>query len=128
MPVRGNIQLPGDKSISHRALMLAALSDGECIIHNLSTGEDVESTRNCLQGCGIVSRKENGIVYISGGDFKNPDSPLNCGNSGTTTRLISGLLLGQGITAELIGGRLPFFSANGKNYYSIKKDVCRNIK
>ena len=103
MPVRGNIQLHGDKSISHRALMLAALSDGECIIHNLSTGEDVESTRNCLFACGIVTRKENGVVYVSGGNFRNPDSPLNCGNSGTTTRLISGLLSGQGITAELIG-------------------------
>ncbi len=103
MPVRGIIQLPGDKSISHRALMLAALSDGECIIHNLSTGEDVESTRNCLLDCGIVSRKKNGIVYVSGGEFRNPDLPLNCGNSGTTTRLISGLLSGQGIRAELIG-------------------------
>ncbi|MBC8312334.1 MAG: 3-phosphoshikimate 1-carboxyvinyltransferase [Candidatus Marinimicrobia bacterium] len=103
MPIRGSISLPGDKSISHRGLMLAALADGECVIHNLSTGEDVESTRNCLLNCGVLSRKENGVVYISGGEFKNPDSPLDCGNSGTTTRLISGLLAGQGVSAQLVG-------------------------
>ena len=59
MPIRGYINLPGDKSISHRALMLAALTDGESIIHNLSTGKDVETTLNCLYKCGITSRKEN---------------------------------------------------------------------
>jgi len=103
MLIRGSINLPGDKSISHRALMLAALTEGECIIHNLSTGEDVESTRNSLSQCGIKSRKENGVVYVLGSKFQDPNSPLDCGNSGTTTRLISGLLSGQGIVAELIG-------------------------
>jgi 3-phosphoshikimate 1-carboxyvinyltransferase len=103
MPIRGSISLPGDKSISHRALMLAGLTDGECIIHNLSTGEDVESTRNCLLNCGINSKKESGMVFVHPGKFRNPNSSLNCGNSGTTTRLISGLLSGQGIKAELIG-------------------------
>ena len=103
MPVLGSINLPGDKSISHRSLMLSALADGECIIHNLSTGADVESTRKCLSDCGIQSRIENGVVYVSGGKFKNPIIPLNCGNSGTTARLISGLLVGQGIAADLIG-------------------------
>ena len=103
MPIRGSISLPGDKSISHRAIMLAGLTDGECIINNLSTGKDVESTRSCLSSCGIKSRKENGVIYISGGEFENPNLPLDCGNSGTTTRLISGLLSGQGLTAKLIG-------------------------
>ena len=103
MPIRGSISLPGDKSISHRAIMLAGLTDGECIIHNLSTGRDVESTRICLSNCGIKSRKENEVTYISGGEFENPISPLDCGNSGTTTRLISGLLSGQGVTGKLIG-------------------------
>jgi len=103
MPICGSITLPGDKSISHRAIMLAGLTDGECIIHNLSTGRDVESTRICLSNCGIKSRKENEVTYISGGEFENPISPLDCGNSGTTARLISGLLSGQGVTAKLIG-------------------------
>ena len=103
MPIRGSINLPGDKSISHRALMLSALTKGECIIHNLSTGKDVESTRNCLSSCGIKSRKENRAMYVSGSKLQNPSSPLDCGNSGTTARLISGLLSGQGIAAQFMG-------------------------
>ena len=59
MPIRGVINLPGDKSISHRALMLASLTDGDCVIHNISTAQDVESTRNCLSQCGIISSKNN---------------------------------------------------------------------
>ena len=103
MPIRGIISLPGDKSISHRALMLAALSDGDCIIHNISTCKDVESTRKCLLDCGIESRKDNGSIFIAGNEFRDPTATLDCGNSGTTTRLISGLLSGQGINAQLCG-------------------------
>ena len=103
MRISGEISLPGDKSISHRALMIASLTDGECIIHNISTGEDIESTRYCLAQCGIESRKEGSIVRIKGGVFSNPGKPLNCGNSGTTIRLLAGLLAGQGVTAEFIG-------------------------
>ena len=105
MPVRGIISLPGDKSISHRALMLAALTDGECNIHNLSTGLDVESTRNCLLGCGIKSKKESDHLLITGGNLRDPLYPIDCGNSGTSVRLLSGLLLGQGISAKLIGDK-----------------------
>ena len=57
MKISGNINLPGDKSISHRALMFASLTDGECIINNISTGEDVETTRKCLGQCGVLSQK-----------------------------------------------------------------------
>ena len=103
MPIKGIINLPGDKSISHRALMLASLTDGECIIHNLSTGEDVETTRHCLSQCGIISRKEGATVHIKGGTFKTPEKVLDCGNSGTSVRLLAGLLAGQGISAEFIG-------------------------
>ena len=103
MRISGEISLPGDKSISHRALMFASLSDGECIIHNISTGEDVESTRKCLAQCGIESRKEGNTVCINGGVFSIPSKPLNCGNSGTTIRLLAGLLAGQGVSAEFIG-------------------------
>ena len=103
MRISGEISLPGDKSISHRSLMFASLTNGECIIHNISTGEDVESTRKCLAQCGIESRKEGNIVYIKGGEFSNPKLPLDCGNSGTTIRLLAGLVAGQGVTAEFIG-------------------------
>ena len=104
-PIRGVINLPGDKSISHRALMLASLTDGECIIHNISTGIDVESTRKCLEQCGIPSSKDDSTVKISGGIFRMPKTALNCGNSGTSVRLLTGLLAGQGISAKFIGDR-----------------------
>ena len=103
MPVRGLICLPGDKSISHRALLLASLTRGDCIIHNLSTGMDVESTRKCLSKCGIKSRKNKSNVRIKGGIFNHPKTVLNCGNSGTTVRLMAGLLSGRGISAKFIG-------------------------
>ena len=103
MRIKGEISLPGDKSISHRALMFASLTDGVCVIHNISTGEDVESTRNCLAECGIQSVKSGNTVRIKGGVFSNPDKPLNCGNSGTTIRLLAGLLAGKRITAEFTG-------------------------
>ena len=103
MPIKGIINLPGDKSISHRALMLASLTDGECLIHNLSTGEDVETTRNCLFQCGIKSSKEGTTVRIKGGPFKTPEKALDCGNSGTSVRLLAGLLAGRGISAVFKG-------------------------
>ena len=103
MRINGEISLPGDKSISHRSLMFASLTDGECIIHNISTGEDVESTRKCLAQCGIESHKDGSTVYINGGVFSDPSEPLDCGNSGTTIRLLAGLLAGQRVRAEFIG-------------------------
>ena len=103
MRINGEISLPGDKSISHRSLMFASLTDGECIIHNISTGEDVESTRKCLAQCGIESHKDGSTVCINGGVFSDPSEPLDCGNSGTTIRLLAGLLAGQRVRAEFIG-------------------------
>jgi len=103
MRINGEISLPGDKSISHRSLMFASLTDGKCIINNISTGEDVESTRKCLAQCGIESHKEGSTVCINGGLFSDPSEPLDCGNSGTTIRLLAGLLAGQRVTAEFIG-------------------------
>ena len=80
MPIRGIINLPGDKSISHRALMLASLTGGDCVINNISTGDDVETTRKCLSKCGIKSHKNGNTVRISGGPFRPPKIALNCGN------------------------------------------------
>ena len=105
MRINGEISLPGDKSISHRSLMFASLTDGECIIHNISTGEDVESTRKCLAQCGIESHKDGSTVCINGGVFSDPSEPLDCGNSGTTIRLLAGLLAGQRVRAEFIGDK-----------------------
>ena len=103
MAINGNIKFPGDKSISHRALMFAALANGQSRISNLSTGADVQSTRQCLETCGIQIENDGDDVIVTGGQFSDPTKPLNCGNSGTTTRLLMGLLAGQGINATLIG-------------------------
>ena len=105
MPIRGVISLPGDKSISHRALMLASLTDGNCVIHNISTGEDVETTRKCLVQCGIESKKCGTTVRLRGGGLKPTEMPLYCGNSGTTVRLMAGLLAGKGVRAKFTGDK-----------------------
>ena len=78
------MKFPGDKSISHRALMLASLADGESRIANLSTGLDVQSTRKCLEACGIEIYDQGAEVIVKGGRFSDPITPLDCGNSGTT--------------------------------------------
>ena len=103
MAIKGTLKLPGDKSISHRALMFAALADGESRISDLSTGTDVHSTRKCLEACGIDIRDDGDNAIVKGSLFSNPAEPLDCGNSGTTIRLLLGLLAGQGINATFIG-------------------------
>ena len=103
--INGIINIPGDKSISHRALMLASLTDGNCVINNISTGDDVETTRKCLAECGIVSKKNGTTILLKGRALQSPNIPLNCGNSGTTVRLLAGLLAGSGITEKFIGDK-----------------------
>ncbi len=103
--IKGSLTFPGDKSISHRALMLGAFGDGESRLSNLSTGADVQSTRACLETCGISIRDEGNDVIVKGGRFSDPKEPLDCGNSGTTLRLLIGLLAGQGINATFIGDK-----------------------
>ena len=105
MGIKGEITFPGDKSISHRALMFAALGEGESRISNLSTGVDVQSTRKCLESCGIEIRNDRNDVIVKGRKFSDPTEPLDCGNSGTTTRLLLGLLAGQGINATFVGDK-----------------------
>ena len=99
------MRLPGDKSLSHRALMLAALADGPSRLANLSPGDDVQATRRCLERCGIAITEEGRetVVEGRGGAFDAPRSDLDCGNSGTTARLLTGLLAGRGIPARLTG-------------------------
>ena len=103
MIINGNLNLPGDKSISHRAVMLASLAKGKSEIRNLSSAKDVASTISCLANCGIQFNNGPGGLFVNGGMLKDPDVSLDCGNSGTTMRLLIGLLSGQGINATLIG-------------------------
>ncbi len=103
MAIKDKITFSGDKSLSHRALMFASLADGESRISNLSTGADVQSTRLCLEACGIQIRDVGNDVIVTGGYLSDPIQPLDCGNSGTTTRLLMGILAGQGINATFEG-------------------------
>ena len=105
MPVKGTLTLPGDKSISHRSVMLASLSDQRSKISNLSNGKDVKSTILCLKSCGIDIDYSSKSHFIRGGRFKQPIVDLDCGNSGTTMRLLIGLLAGQGVNANFIGDK-----------------------
>ena len=105
MHIHGSLTFAGDKSISHRALMLAALTDGECVVHNPAGGQDLETTRRCLAACGIESSWEGNSIRITGGTLINPTGDLDCANSGTTARLLLGLLAGQGIAARLTGDK-----------------------
>jgi 3-phosphoshikimate 1-carboxyvinyltransferase len=100
--LEGEIRLPGDKSISHRALMLNAVAVGEARIEGLSTGADVASTAACLRALGVDV--EDGRVTGRGLDaLAEPAGPLDCGNSGTTMRLLAGLLAGRPFEVTLIG-------------------------
>ncbi|MBT7525505.1 MAG: 3-phosphoshikimate 1-carboxyvinyltransferase, partial [Candidatus Marinimicrobia bacterium] len=103
MSIKGTVTLPGDKSLSHRALIFAAMSNGESQISNLSNGNDVMSTRECLEHCGIKIFDKGQTTFVRGGSFTDPTVDLNCGNSGTTTRLLLGVLAGKGINARFIG-------------------------
>lgn len=100
--LRGTIELPGDKSISHRALILNAIAEGEARIRGLSGGADVSSTIACLRGLGVdVDRDRVGGAGLHG--LQAPRAPLYCGNSGTTMRLLAGLLAAQPFETELAG-------------------------
>ena len=103
MPIRGLITLPGDKSISHRALLISSLIPGENSINNISTAKDVSNTLKCLNNIGIKSINEGNSLIIHGGTFRTPNKILFCGNSGTTMRLLFGLLSGLNINSELSG-------------------------
>ena len=104
--IKGEITLPGDKSISHRAAIIAALAEGESRIENYSTGADCTSTLKCLQQLGVGISQEGSTLTINGvgrTGFLQPKNPLDCGNSGTTMRLLAGVLAGQGFESILTG-------------------------
>src|SRR5688572_9962969 len=102
--IRGRIRLPGDKSISHRAAMIAALADGPTEIANFSTARDCASTVSCLRDLGVAIDEREGKLKIAGGHkLVTPRKPLDCGNSGSTMRILAGVLAGQDLTAELVG-------------------------
>ncbi len=101
----GELSVPGDKSVSQRIAMLAALAKGTSEIRGFLTGEDALSTLHAVCALGASSRFEGDVLKITGtgGKFKEPANPLDMGNSGTGTRLLAGLLAGQKMTVTMIG-------------------------
>ncbi len=106
-PIRGDIVVPGDKSISHRAIMLAALAEGTCAISGFLEGEDTRATAAVFGALGVTidapepSRRIVHGVGLHG--LSAPRAPLDCGNAGTGMRLLTGILAGQSFDSELIG-------------------------
>jgi len=104
--VSGSLTLPGDKSIAHRALIFSALANGESEITNLPQSDDIKSTINCLRQLGIEINEDAESTKIYGKGFKGftkPDNPLDAGNSGTTARLLSGILAVQDFDSVIKG-------------------------
>src|SRR4051812_38267658 len=106
MKVGGTLRVPGDKSISHRALMLAALSQGTSRISGILQSADVHSTAGVLRALGATIPELSSDVAVQGrgaSSFRQPASNLDCGNSGTTTRLMAGIVAGVPVTATFVG-------------------------
>jgi 3-phosphoshikimate 1-carboxyvinyltransferase len=104
--LRGRIRVPGDKSISHRYALLAAVAEGRSHLSNYAPGADCQSTLTCLQALGVELRQEAGAVTIVGRGFpgwRSPAAPLDAGNSGTAMRMLIGLLAGRPFSSTLVG-------------------------
>jgi 3-phosphoshikimate 1-carboxyvinyltransferase len=104
--VRGTVSLPGDKSISHRYAMLAGIAEGPSRIENYSTGADCASTLGCMRALGVSwEKKENGTIEVKGSGLSlaAPAAALDCGNSGSTMRMLSGIVAGQKFSSEMVG-------------------------
>ena len=104
-PIRGSLRLPGDKSISHRAFLLNALGRGRGRVVGSNDGRDLQSTRQVLEGLGVVIRREGDAWLVHGraGRLRAATDLLDCGNSGTTLRLAAGLAAAQPFTSTFTG-------------------------
>lgn len=105
-PLRGTVQVPGDKSIGHRAVLFASLGRGPSIVRGLSEGEDNRATLRAMQAMGVRVEPHQGGLQIGGVGLRGlrmPQDVVDCGNSGTTMRLLCGLLAGQRFGTRLVG-------------------------
>ena len=105
-PLRGRVRVPGCKGISHRALIFAAIANGRSTIRGLADGADVASTASCLAALGIKVRTEPDAVIVRGLGFdglRESVGVLDCGNSGTTMRMVAGLVAGRDFLSVLVG-------------------------
>lgn len=102
-PLRGSIGVPGDKSISHRALITGAGCTAPLRIANLNPGRDVRATRDALAALGVRFGSEGADVVVTGGRFTTPAATLDCMNSGSTVRMLLGACSGAGVRARFDG-------------------------
>ena len=105
-PLRGELTPPGDKSISHRALIMSCLAEGQSTVEGLLISEDVSATASACRQLGMAMRKESGVLLldgVGGNGLSAPDAPLDMGNSGTAMRLLAGVLAAQPFRSSLIG-------------------------
>jgi 3-phosphoshikimate 1-carboxyvinyltransferase len=102
---RGAVRTPGEKSISHRSILLAALAEGESVVHGLSDGADVAASLAAVAAMGVEVRTSDGTTVLLGGRSRlhPPDGPIDCGNSGTSMRLLAGMVAGLPWETELTG-------------------------
>lgn len=104
--IKGQLSVPGDKSISHRAAIIAAIASGTSRIANFATGADCAATVACLKALGVAISERNGSLIVNAvgrQGFKRSANPLDCGNSGSTMRMLAGVLAGQSFTSTLTG-------------------------
>ena len=104
--VRGTVRVPGDKSISHRAALFNSVADGTAKIRSFAPGADCASTLACLGALGVRIERDGGEVVVHGAGLRGLREPVDvvdCGNSGTSMRLLTGLLAGQELFAVLTG-------------------------
>lgn len=104
--VKGTLEFSGDKSISHRAVIFSSIAEGESIIKNVSKGADVNSTIECFKNMGVkIIHNIDGLIVkgVGPGRLIKPSGPLYCGNSGTTARLLSGILACQKFSTKITG-------------------------
>src|SRR5688572_16804628 len=107
-PLRGEISVPGDKSIGHRAVIFGSIAYGSSRVSNLSGGEDNQRTVQAFKDLGVKISTEGESLYIEGQGWEGltaPKNTIDCGNSGTTMRLLSGVLAGRPFTTILDGDR-----------------------
>nr|WP_114227638.1 MULTISPECIES: 3-phosphoshikimate 1-carboxyvinyltransferase [Sphingomonas] len=103
-PLAGRFAVPGDKSLSHRALIFGALAEGETVVSGLLESADVLATAQALRAFGVrVEQFGPGRWRVIGGRWRTPDAPIDCGNSGTSARLLMGAAAGQGVSATFTG-------------------------
>ena len=104
--LKGTIRVPGDKSISHRSIIFGSLAKGETKVYDILRGEDVLSTIQVFRDLGVSIQDDGDVIRIQGVGFQGlqaPTAPLDMGNSGTSIRLISGVLAGQDFAVAMVG-------------------------